>query len=614
MEENKKEKTNQDIKKEVKEVVKGLQQKPIRRQGTPIGSRELTNNFDTDSTLNIPEKEKGSIRMLVFGGVGEIGKNMFALEYDDQILILDCGMHFGSLDLPGIDFTVPNIKYLEERKDKIVGMIISHAHLDHIGGISVLYSKLGRPTIYTRKLSIAMIENRHKEFTTEKPLKFQEVQKGDELQLSKDIKLTFFAVTHTIPDAMGTIIETPTGSVVFTGDLKLTHKDGIVDPEEVAEYEVFKKKKILLTLSDSTNAERPGFSKPEAKIVENLSQIILETKGRIIVGSFASQIERAIAIIENTIKGGKKIVVQGRSMLTNLSIASDLGLFKIPLNAIVQVEKMHEYPKEQIVVLATGSQGEEFAALNRMSKGSHKYIKIDSDDTVVFSSSIIPGNEENILGVKDRLSHLGANLVTYQTSDVHSSGHANRDELKWIHEKLNAKFFIPTHGYHYMMTAHARILEDIGMPKENIVVPNNGSIIDISPDAKKITHQEYTMPTSLTVIDGNAIGEVQNVVLSDRKVLKQDGIFVFILLIDQKQRIVKKSPDIISRGFVYLKESQQFIRKTRYVARKMAERNIKKDRMINLEILKKNLTREMQNYIYAETKRRPIVVPVIFIS
>ena len=595
-------------------VPRGLYQKAIRRQGGLVGSRKLTTGFDAESTLNIPQQEKESIRILFFGGVGEIGKNMYGIEYEDEILLLDCGMKFAQDDTPGVDFVAPNIQYLEERKEKIKGLVISHAHLDHIGGISIIIGRIGNPPIFSRKLSIELIKNRQSEFENKEPIKYHEVEKDSELKLSENFNLTFFSVTHTIPDAMGIIIDTPKGAIVFTGDLKLIHEDGVVDSEEVEEFKKFRKKKVLLTMADSTNAERPGFSLPEKKVVENIGKIIKETKGRIILSAFSSQIERTINVIEHSINNGRKVIVQGRSMITNLTIASELGLLKALPTAIIPVEKMGEYPKEKILILATGAQGDNFTAMDRMSRGTHRYVKLGNDDTVVFSSSIIPGNEEPVQNLKDRLSQLGVDLITYQTSDVHSTGHANRGELEWIHKKINAKFFMPIHGYHFMLSTHAQILRDIGMPEENIILPNNGSIVDISPDGKSIKIQEYTMPTEVMVIDGNAVGTVQNVVLNDRITLKEEGIFVVIVLINQKTKRVKKSPDIISRGFVYLKESQQLINRARMIARRSVEQNLRKGRIINLDIIKRNLTKEIQNYLYTETKKHPIVVPVIFTS
>ena len=597
-----------------KKVPSGLYQKPLRRQGGLIGSRELTGGFDAESTLNIPRQEKGAVRVLFFGGVGEIGKNMYGIEYEDEIVLLDCGMKFAQNDTPGIDFIVPNIQYLEERKEKIKGLVISHAHLDHIGGISVVMNRIGNPPIFSRKLSIELIRNRQGEFENKEAIKYHEVEKSTVLKLSDNLTLTFFSVTHTIPDSMGIVIDTPIGAIVFTGDLKLTHEDGVVGPEEVKEFAAIKKKNVLLTMADSTNAERPGFSLPEKRVVETIGKIIKETKGRVILSAFSTQIERTIKVIEHAIENGRKVIVQGRSMITNLTIASELGLLKIPLAAIIPVEKMGDYPKEKLLVLATGAQGDNFTAMDRMSRGTHRHIKLDSKDTVVFSSSIIPGNEEPVQNLKDRLSKLGVDLITYQTSDVHSSGHANRDELKWIHENIDAKFFTPLHGYHFMLSAHAQILRDIGMPEENIIVPNNGSIVDINPDGSAITLQEYTMPTEVIVVDGNAVGTAQSVVLNDRITLKEEGIFVVIVLINKRLKKVKKSPDIISRGFVYLKESQQLINRSRMIARRSVDQSLRRGRMINLDAIKRNLIRETQNYLYNETKKRPIIVPVLFVS
>ncbi len=599
---------------EKQKVPRGLYQKPIRRQGGLIGSRELTMGSETESTLTIPKQEKGSVRVLFFGGVGEIGKNMYAIELEDDILIMDCGLKFSEEDTPGVDFLVPNVQYLEERKEKIRGIVISHAHLDHIGGISVLMEKLGNPPIFSRRLSIELIKNRQGEFESKEPIVYHEVEKNTVLKLTENLTLTFFAVTHTIPDSMGIIIDTPAGIITFTGDLKLTHIDGVVSKEEESEFSVFKKKKVLLTMADSTNADRPGFSLPESRVIETIGKIIRQTKGCIILSSFSSQIERTIQVIEHAIADGRKVIVQGRSMITNLTIASGMGLLKMPMSSIIPIEKMGDYPREKILVLATGAQGDNFTALDRMSREAHRHMKLGRDDTVVFSSSVIPGNEEPVQNLKDRLSRLGVNLITYQTSDVHSSGHANRDELKWIHEHINAKFFLPIHGYHYMLSAHAQILHDIGMAEENTVLPDNGSIIDISPDGKTITKQEYTMPTKLTVVDGNAVGTVQNIVLSDRKILKEDGIFVVIVLINQRNKRVKKSPDIISRGFIYLKESQQIVNRARFVAKKSAEQNMQRGKSINIENLKRSINREIQNFLYSETKKRPIVMSVVYVQ
>ena len=599
---------------EQKKQHQGLYVKPIRKRGgTSIGTRELTTSNTKESTLSIPKPKMGEIRILIFGGVTEIGKNMYGIEYNDEILILDCGMAFADARTPGIDFVVPNTQYVEERKDKIKGILVSHGHLDHIGGLSVIAPKLGNPPIYTRSLTAELIRRRHKEYTNTPPLIFREIEKETEVEISENFKISFFAVTHTIPDAMGTIIETPSGCIVFTGDLKLSHTNGKVDQSEVESFKVFKNKKILCTIADSTNSERSGWSIPEARVVENLGNIIKETPGRIILSSFSSQIDRNIRIIEYAHQHGRKVVVEGRSMNENLNIAYKLGLLKVPLNTIVPTEKMHDYPNEKILALVTGAQGDEFAALNRISQGTHRHIKLEETDTVIFSSSIIPGNEEPVQNLKDRISRFGSSIVTYQTSDVHSSGHSNREELRWIHEQIKTKFLIPVHGYHYMLRAHANILQELGLPPENIILSQNGYIIDISADGETIQKTGH-MPTAITVVDGNAIGEVQPVVLQDRKTLGETGIFVVIVMINQRTKSLKKHPDIISRGFIYLRDSQQLINKVRYATRKVVETSMQKTGAVNVEKIKRNLAKETQQILYRETKKNPIIIPVVLVS
>ena len=593
---------------------RGLRQKPIRQQGPLIGTRELSAGSETESTLAIPKPEKNGIRVLFFGGCGEIGKNMYGLECNDEILLLDCGMKFATEDTLGVDFLVPNVRYLEERKEQIKALVISHAHLDHIGGIPVILDRIGNPPIYSRRLSIEFIKGRQGEFEMKEPTKYHEVEKETVLRISDSFTLTFFSVTHTIPDAMGIVIDTPIGSVVFTGDLKLTHDDGNVDSAEEQAFAVFKDKNVLLTMADSTNADRPGFSLPESRVVETIGDIIKTTKGRIILCSFSSQVERTIHVIKHAIENGRKVIVQGRSMITSLTIAFDLGLLKVSPNVIVPVESMGDFPKDKLLILATGAQGDNFTALDRMSRGNHRHIKLNNEDTVVFSSSVIPGNEEPVQNLKDRLSRLGVNLITYQTSDVHSSGHANRDELRWIHERINARFFAPIHGYHYMLSAHAQILQDIGMPKEHTVLPNNGSIVDIDPSGKTINVLDRSMPTELTVVDGNAVGTVQDIVLHDRKTLRNDGIFVVIVLIDRSAKRVRKSPDIISRGFVYLRESQSLVNRSRFIAKKTAEQSMRRGQSVNIDALKRALVKDVQNFLFSETKKRPIVIPVVFVT
>ena len=414
---------------------------------------------------------------------------------------------------------------------------------------------------------------------------------------------------------MGIIFNTPHGDIVFTGDLKLSHVEGKVNKEEVEEFKKFEKRNVLLTLADSTNAENPGFSLPEAKVAETLKELIREAKGRVIIGSFASQIDRNAAIIEDSIAIGKKVAVEGSSMKKNLGIALELGLLKVDLKKrdLIPVEEIEEFPENKIVVCATGALGQEYSALDRMSNKTHRHIKLNKNDTVILSSSIIPGSERDVQTLKDKISRFGCTILTFQTSDVHSSGHANRDELKWIHEHIKAKFFVPLHGYHYMLTAHSTILRDLGMPEENIILPKNGSVMEISEKGTVFTHREERAPAETIIVDGNAIGDIQPLVLRDRKMLSEEGMVVAIAIIDHRSKRLKKSPDIISRGFVYINESQEILQKARSLIKRSVETQIRKGSAINKETVKKDLTKELTNFFFHETNKKPVVVPVIFV-
>ena len=357
-----------------------MKQKPFRRRGEPVGSRTLSKKV-SESTLDIQKPGIRDMRILIISGTEEVGKNMYALEYNDQIVVLDCGISFSDPAYPGISTVLPNTKYLEDRKDKIVALAISHGHLDHIGGIGILIEKLGHPPIYSQKLTLALIKKRQEEYPHVKSPIYREVQVEDEVKLTDEIGLRFFGVSHTIPDAMGVLVDTPVGTLAFTGDIRMTNKDGVPLEKEVKAYKQFEKRPPLVALGDSTNAPMPGFSIPEAQVIENINNIIKNAHGRVILGAFASQIERNVEIINHAVSVGRKIVVEGRSMLANLTIAVELGLLKIPAKDIISSDRAGEYPKDKLLVLSTGAQGEEYAALNRMSNKVHRNIQIDKDDT-----------------------------------------------------------------------------------------------------------------------------------------------------------------------------------------------------------------------------------------
>ena len=518
---------------------------------------------------------------------------------------------------------MPNTKYLEERKNKIRAVIITHGHLDHIGGIPYIMPRIGNPPLYTRLLTSVLIKKRQEEFPFEQPLDIKIVEKDESLTLG-GLKVKFFAVTHTIPDAMGVIVETPYGDIVHTGDLKLDHVDGVPTEKEEEEYDKkFVGRNVLMLMADSTNVENPGFSIPEKQVWKNIEEIIKNTKGRLIIATFASLLERMMKIIEYAEKYGKKVCVEGRSMKTNIEIAMKLELLKPKKDTLITVEQLDMFPPERIIILATGAQGDEFAAMMRMSNKTHKYIKITKRDTVLLSSSIVPGNERAVQKLKDNLSRQGASIIHYRIADVHSSGHANRDETAWIHRKIHPRFFMPVHGYHYMLRVHGEIAREANnIPEEGIIIPDNGSIVEIqnlaaaggsekkSPGAKIVKLTEKA-PSGIVMVDGFSVGDIQDVVIRDRQMLAQDGIFIVFAIINAQNGRLKKSPDIISRGFVYLRESQELLHQARLVIKNTIEHSTHGMNPINIDYVKTNVSDEVSKFLLQKTAKRPIVIPVL---
>jgi ribonuclease J len=566
----------------------------------------------------IPPLAPDSIRIIPLGGVEEIGKNMTMVEYGNDIIVIDIGFQFKDENTPGIDYILPNTKYLEERRDKVRAVIVTHGHLDHIGGIPYVMPRIGNPPLYTRLLTSVMIKKRQEEFPHEPALDVKIVEKDESITLG-GIKVKFFAVTHTIPDAMGVIIQTPHGSIVHTGDLKLDHVDGIPTETEEAEYDKkFKNENVLMLMADSTNVENPGFSIPEKTVHKNIETIIRDVKGRLIIATFASLLERMLKIIEFSEKYGKKVVVEGRSMKTNIEICKHLGLLKPKKDTLIAVEDMERYPPERIVILATGAQGDEFAAMMRMSNKTHKYIKINTRDTVLLSSSVIPGNERPVQKLKDNLSRQGAHIIHYRIADVHSSGHANRDETAWIHKKIHPKFFMPVHGYHYMLRVHGEIAKEANnLPESNIIIPDNGSLVEIqglssaNPADVKIVKLKEKAPSGIVMVDGFSVGDIQDVVIRDRQMLAQDGIFIVFAIINAQTGKLKKSPDIISRGFVYLRESQELLHGARIVIKNTIDDSTHGMNPINIDYIKDSVSENVSKYLLQKTAKRPIVIPVL---
>ncbi len=565
----------------------------------------------------IPPIEEGAVRVLVFGGVEEVGRNMTALETKDSIIIIDCGMLFSDETLPGISAILPNIQYLEENKHKIKALVVTHGHLDHIGGIVFLTERLGNPPIYSRAYTNLIIKRRQGESIDAKPLEYNDVDSDSVIQIG-DFVVRFFVVTHTIPDTTGIIVETPLGGVVFSGDVKVDH-DGEGNPSshEIKEWGQFNKNNPVLFLSDSTNAPQQGFSLPEWKVWENIDEIIRTSKSRLIFGTFASQVERIVKLVESVERHGRKIVVDGMSMKNSIAIAKEIGYIKAKDGTFITFEEMDKYPDEKLLILVTGAQGDKYAVLDRIGKKIHRHITLKETDVIVLSSSVIPGNELPVQRIKDNLTRQGAHIITYRVSDIHASGHANEEELKWVLGQVSPRFFVPIHGHHFMLRAHADIAEKCGMKREDIFIPDNGSVFELKKDEKGsdvlMKRLSHSMPTAPTVVDGVLIGHIQDVVIRDRQMLAEDGIFSTIIIIRQRTKKLMKSPDIISRGFVYLRESQRLLQDCRSLIKRTVEQSIQNQHPINIDSVKRAVTREVEGYLFQKTLKRPLVIPTIFI-
>jgi len=527
-----------------------------------------------------------------------------------DILVFDAGFQFVSEEAsPGVDYILPNTKYLEKYANRVKGVVITHGHLDHIGGIPFILPRFGTPPIYTQNLTSIMIQRRQEEYPDVPKSEMHVVEVGQSVVIGST-RVKFFPVTHSIPDSMGCSIETPQGNVVITGDLKLDHDDGVPTEREQQTWGALAKDKNIFFIADSTNAEKDGFSIPEKRVIQTLEDIIKTVSGRLIIGTFASQFERMIHIMETAEKLGKKIVTEGRSIKNNLEIAEKTGLLKIKKETIIPAQDISNYPPDKIVILSTGAQGEEFAALMRIATKQHKYITLNERDTIVLSSSVIPGNEISVQKLKDNLYRHNVSLIHYRSSDVHSTGHGNTGELVWINKQVNPRFFMPAYGYRSMTACHAKAVEQSGFPRENIVVADNGTVIDIE-DGERMNVHKQKVPSAPMVVDGFTIGDIQEVVIRDRQSLAKDGMFVIIASVNLKTGKLRKSPDIISRGFVYLRESQNLLNEGRILIKKTIEDSTRNMNPIDLDYVKNNLTDVMAGFLFARTNKAPMVIPVL---
>ena len=561
---------------------------------------------------NFPQTQAASsedkLKIIPLGGCEEVGRNSTVFEYKDDIIILDMGIQFPEEDMPGIDYIIPNIEYLKGKEKNVRGVVFSHGHLDHIGAAPILLEKLGNPPIVGRDLTLAMVKHRQEDYKKDsaKKLKIIPIKKiGDKITLGS-FRLEFFQIEHSIMDAIGVIIKTPVVTVVHPGDWTL-EKDN--KGKHLLDYSFLSKlpqPTVLMLESLGTTDVRESATTEEMH--KNLTEILTKASGRVIIGTFSSQVERIDWIINAAEKLNKKVVIDGYSMKTNIEIAKKLGYIKARKSTLLDVKSINNYPDNKLIILVTGAQGESNAVLSRIIEKSHRQIKLVKNDTVILSSSIIPGNERSIQRLKDNLYRQCDNVIHGKIMDIHVSGHGNRDDIVYMLKTIKPTYFIPVYANHYMLKEAQKLAEGIGMAKNKIMVPDNGQVIEFTKQGGKLTDKK--VPSDYVFVDGLGITDNNNVVLRDRKMMAEDGMLVVIATINGKSGQLIHNPDLISRGFVYLKENKRLIEMTRQRVKKMFK-NYNPNTAPDDSLIKSRIRNEIGKFLFQKTEKRPMILPVI---